>query len=205
MKVLIVDPHPVCREGLSGIIGQKFGGCEFIFLDDCEDVATVLAEARPMLVLIDGDLAARARADMPQFVETVRPHPLIVMSPQPDAVGARWAHRIGVRGFIPKTYSSELVEAAIGVVVAGGRYMPSQIQIDADPEHPWGRSKLTARQRDVLDRLADGLSNRDIAQELGITVGTVKLHLHNAFSAIGVKNRTQAAMWVRRHLKRGRE
>jgi DNA-binding NarL/FixJ family response regulator len=205
MKVLIVDPHPVCREGLSKIIRAKVADCEFIYQEDCERLQSTIAKLRPELVVIDGDLVARARADMPMVVELSRPHPVIVMNPQADAVAARWAHHIGVRGFIPKTYSSELVDAAIGIVVAGGRYLPSHIPLDADAAHPWGHSKLTARQREVLDRLAVGLSNQDIAHELGITVGTVKLHLHNAFSAIGVKNRTQAAMWVRRHLRRARE
>ena len=62
-----------------------------------------------------------------------------------------------------------------------------------------GAAKLTARELEVLRLLRDGLPNKTIARQLGITEATVKAHLSSAFQRLGVRDRTQAALWMQRH------
>lgn len=194
MRVLIVDPHPVCRQGLSAILNARFGPCRISCWDDLTPLGQGFGANPPDLTLIDGDLAERDEVAFAALVAAIRPRPLIVMNTVPDPAAARRAMATGARGFVPKTYSPDLIGAAIGVVAAGSAYFPGQGQ---QGETRAGVA-LTARQREVLEKLANGLSNLEIAHQLGISVGTVKLHLHRAFAAIGVKNRIQAALWVRR-------
>lgn len=192
MRVLIVDPHPVCRQGLSAILNDRFGPCQIICADDLASIPEGLGADPPDLAVIDGDVVGREGPAFEALIAAIRPRPLIVMNARPEPAVARRALAMGARGFIPKTYSPDLIAAAIGLVAAGSVYFPSEGE-----QARTGAPGLTARQREVLERLADGLSNLEIAQQLGISVGTVKLHLHRAFAAIGVKNRIQAAMWVR--------
>lgn len=124
----------------------------------------------------------------------------------------------GAAGFIPKSSSAKVLLGALQLVLAGGVYLPEQaIRGDRLPDHGTahgmahgmsgagggeddalgqlaGSEQLTPRQRDVLNRLRDGKSNKQIAHELGLTEGTVKVHVTAILRQLGVRNRTQAAI-----------
>ena len=200
MKVLIVDRFPVCREALSGIIGDRFGPCDFTYTEDLPAADTERSDGDPDVTLIDGDLSAAARGDIEPYVTRSSPRPVIIMAPQLDPMEVRWARGAGVRGVIPKTYSRQLVDAAIHLVIAGGSYFPNELRAPSAQAPAPAVRGLTGRQRQVLELIAAGLSNDSIARELGVSIGTVKLHAHQAFRMIGARNRTQAALWAQRNL-----
>ena len=112
---------------------------------------------------------------------------IAVVSASETGVLVAAALRAGAAGYIPKTSSPDMIIAALSVVIAGGVYIPPQVlaQIGQTPV-------FTARQLEVLQLLAQGSSNRDIARILGIADNTAKQHTHAVFQALNVTSRSQA-------------
>jgi len=109
---------------------------------------------------------------------------------------------MGVAGFVNKTASSAVLEAAIRLVLAGGRYVPERL---AELVPGTGRSasagpvRLTTRQREVITLVGEGLSNKEIARELGIAPSSVKTHLTAAQDLLGSANRAQTSNLARNY------
>jgi DNA-binding NarL/FixJ family response regulator len=115
----------------------------------------------------------------------------------------------GARGFIPKSSSSAVLRGALDLVLSGGVYVPP-IAFRASPEPPGrepgdghhrepgdgprGSRGLSPRQREVLAGLCAGKANKQIAYDLGLSEGTVKIHVTAVFKVFGVRNRTQAVI-----------
>jgi DNA-binding NarL/FixJ family response regulator len=120
----------------------------------------------------------------------------------------RRALALGAVGYIPKSTSASVMADALRLVLGGGVYVPPLMLADAQPEsaegarHPGSPEPsgehLTERQVNVLELLALGKSNKVIARELDVSEKTVKSHITAVFRALGVVNRTQAAMEARK-------
>jgi DNA-binding NarL/FixJ family response regulator len=140
--------------------------------------------------------------------------PVIVLSGTEDPAVMRAALERGVLGFIPKAYSPEVMISAVRLVLAGGVYVPPMM-LSAVPagiiagvpaaevvRHSGGamptldhlRNVLTDRQVEVLQLLSQGKPNKLIGRSLGISEGTVKIHLAAIFRALNVRNRTEAVV-----------
>ncbi len=114
---------------------------------------------------------------------------------------------LGIAGFVPKSASAEIIEVAIRLVLAGGRYVPDRVialaQQRASPATPGFRaadvrlSRLTDRQVDVLRLIARGESNKEIARALRLSPTTVKTHVAAIIAALDATNRTEAAFRAR--------
>lgn len=135
--------------------------------------------------------------------------PLIVISVKEDIAGIREALEAGAMGYIPKTSSPEVTMSAIKLVLSGGVYVPPHIlrltqsmrkreqKLDEDLEAGdedarSGNPHLTPRQREVLELMARGKSNKGIASKLGLTPGTVKMHTSRIYRSLNVGNRAEA-------------
>ena len=114
-----------------------------------------------------------------------------------EALAARW----GLQGVLSLSSSIQVAAAAIRLVVAGGTYFPhegSSIELPQEPRaHGAGGAILTPREQAVLDLLERGLPNKTIAYELGMSLGTVKVHVHNIMAKFKVRNRTAAVVAAR--------
>ena len=104
----------------------------------------------------------------------------------------------GACGFVPKTSSAETIISAVQTALEGGRILPREWTQQADRPQRGdiiaAQITLTARQRDVLEAIANGTSNKLIARDLGMAEKTVKVHLTTIFRELQVGNRTQAAL-----------
>ena len=112
------------------------------------------------------------------------------------------ADRWGVQGCLPLSSSTDVAAAAIRLVAAGGAYRPHEAGPETSRERPSPDTKseaavLTPREEAVLDLLGRGLPNKVIAYELGMSLGTVKVHVHNIMAKLKVRNRTAAAVAAR--------
>jgi DNA-binding NarL/FixJ family response regulator len=117
--------------------------------------------------------------------------------------------KLGVSGFSPKTASGAIVEAALRLIHAGGRYLPPRLaeiaasRIDSGAtvavrdEATLTGERLTERQIDVLRLVASGLSNKEIARALSLAPSTVKTHVSNIQTYLGAANRTDASIRAR--------
>ena len=112
---------------------------------------------------------------------------------------------LGIAGFAAKTSSGAVIEAALRLIAAGGRYLPARLvdiaaaraAEDAGGVQRAARSPLSERQREVLRLVAQGYSNKEIAQALDLAPETVKTHIARVQTVLGAKNRTDAATRAR--------
>ena len=131
--------------------------------------------------------------------------PVVVFSGSEDPDHLRMVLELDVRGFLPKSARPEVLEAALRLVLAGGRYLPDAVRDlvlegsggsgAAEATAPDGA--LTERQREVLHLLASGCANKQIARDLGISPSTAKAHVAQILTVLGAANRTEAVALAR--------
>jgi len=138
------------------------------------------------------DTIRELRARAPQV-------PLIVVSAEEDPAQVSALLGLGVSGYVPKSDPPAVIVSAVRLVLAGGTYVPPRLLV-AGAKADVGLSELTPRQVEVLRLLAQGLPNKSIANALGVSEGTVKVHLIAVFRALNVRNRTAAVLAAQRHL-----
>lgn len=218
MKVLIADDHRLIIEGVRLKLAELDPAVETVVAMTLDELDRAVAQHADTLDLALVDLAmpgtqgvqhvARLRAQAPDL-------PVIVLSGSEDAGLMRSLIELGVLGFIPKAYSPDVMLSAIRLVLAGGVYIPPMLlanaqaqgwQPDAGVAAPADRTRsvdalrtlLTERQIDVMRLLSQGKPNKLIARDLGISEGTVKIHLAAIFRALNVRNRVEAVVASRK-------
>jgi DNA-binding NarL/FixJ family response regulator len=199
MIAVIADDHPLVRDALGRIVCQLEAGAEVLEAGDYSTLLERLATVTPDLLLVDLNMPGmdgldglrRLRAKFPTLV-------MVVASAQDDAPTIRAALAAGVNGFIPKVDSAALLLQALRLVRAGGTYIPPSTLGDPRSPSPVPNGlDLTARQLDVLRLLSKGEPNKVIARQLGLTEGTVKIHIAGILRGLQVRNRTEAVVRAR--------
>ncbi|KQX84629.1 response regulator transcription factor [Variovorax sp. Root473] len=221
MKILIADDHRLVIEAVKAKLSELGAGIEFVLALSVDEL---LAGATDDLDLALIDLNMPGADGQAHIDEIRRRHPavpVIVLSGYEDPAIMRSALERGVLGFIPKAYSPEVMLSAVRLVLAGGVYVPPMMLTALPPGIVAGvsptsaaggepfarggngasgqtlehlRSVLTERQVEVLQLLSQGKPNKLIGRSLGISEGTVKIHLAAIFRALNVRNRTEAVV-----------
>lgn len=195
---LICDDHALLRDALAGAIAHRWPAAEIIQAGDFVDAWREAARA-PALIIADLVMpGAEPREGVAGLCAAAPNAPIIVVTGSHDDNILLDLLDSGVAGFIPKTSGTDIIIAAIELVLSGGRYLPARVMELAMSKrsHPTGahREIVTARQREVLKLIAEGYSNKEIARALGLSPATVKTHVAQAIAAVGAHNRTDAAM-----------
>lgn len=200
MKIILADDHALVRDGLKLLLEALFPASDIVESASFGEVITQLTtDRRADLILLDYTMADMQAADGIRAVKRCAPlAPLIVVSAHTDTHAHQTAFDAGAAGFVEKTNAHERLIDAIKRVMEGEKVFPARVKNDAQdhtltPDED-DISALTPRQQQVLALLGRGLSNKDIAAEIGISVGTVKVYLNAIYRAMGVQNRTQAAL-----------
>ena len=199
-KLLVVDDHELVREGLLQTLRGLTTKAEPLGVGNAES-ALKLLEADPDFDLIVLDLMLPGINGM-AFLGVLRKRfpsiPVVVLSALDDMETVQRAMRHGASGYVPKSSSSESLLNALRHVLAGEVYLPENyVEAFAKPGSAVN-TQLTPSQMRVLDLLTAGHSNRQMAELLNITVGTVKLHLVTIFKALNVNSRSQALLAVKK-------
>ena len=204
-EALVADDDDFFRLAMAGILRNRHGFATVHEVASFEEASHVLA-SRAGLSFASFDLDMPGMSDVRQLRAVRLAYPavkLAIVSGSFDrGLGLR-ALDAGVHGFIPKTAGAAQVGRAIGLVLAGEIYVPPGIaDLSLDESHGVsGDARLTDRQRQVLDLIGEGATNKEIALRLGLGEGTVKIHVGGALKALGVGTReaAAAAMSRRRH------
>lgn len=212
MRVLIADDHPLFRDGLRILLQQLGDPVTVIEAGTLAD-ALHLAQGNATtldLVLADLRMPGASGFDGIKALRAAVPNaPLVVISGYETKRNAEQALEAGAAGFIPKSTSSNVTLNALKLVMLGEVYVPPSLIYGPQTEDPEAEiggpapapavdlsklAPLTQRQLDVLALIGQGKSNKDIADKLGISEGTVKVHVGAILKVLGATNRTQAAL-----------
>jgi two-component system nitrate/nitrite response regulator NarL len=205
-RIVLVDDHSLCRTGLTDLLRQRGGMDVVAALSDPDQVVTVLREQKPdLLVLdlrmpqVDGlTLLQRLRAE---GIDT--PAVILTMSDSESDLAA--ALRAGVRGYLLKDMEPDDVIAAIGNAARGELAVAPAMTLKLAQllqSGSRGRNRndllaaLTEREREILEHLARGESNKTIARALDISHDTVKLHVRHILAKLNLSSRVEAAVFA---------
>lgn len=202
ITVLVVDDHPIIRSGLADLLATQRDIQLLGAVADGFAAVRLAGETRPDVVLmdlsmpgIDGVEATR------QLLATAPDSKVVILTSFTEADRITAAVQAGAVGYLLKDAEPEALLAGVRSAAAGDApfdaraaraLLPSPA--NRQPTHP-----LTAREREILALVTDGYPNKAIARRLGISEKTVKSHLTNVFAAIGVTDRTSAAVWAQRN------
>ena len=200
IKILHADDHPLFREGIRFFLKLLDSDVTALEAGSLQATMDKLALEWPIdLLLLDLEMPGMNLAE--GFAEIRRRYPqlpIAIVSGVTDASLIRTLLDSGARGFIPKLAGSEQLLDALRRILAGEIYVPDALlgrQVAVAKE---AGDTLTARQLDILPLLAEGMPNKQIADALGVTEGTVKQHLKELFKRLSARNRTQAVQEARR-------
>jgi two-component system nitrate/nitrite response regulator NarL len=196
MRTLLVEDQPISRDVLCSLLKARVGEIDSCIAEGVDEAVRCLGVHGSDLIFADfstGDVGGEGRFE--EIVSNAGAAPVIALDRRVVPAHLRRAMGAGAKAYITKTSTRELIDAAIGVVLAGGVYFPQTPVEETVADGPIGWVQaLSKRQTQVLALMMRGRSNRDIAVELGVSVATVKLHVHAILRAAQARNRTEAVL-----------
>ncbi|MGB8645662.1 MAG: response regulator transcription factor [Anaerolineae bacterium] len=209
IRVIIADDHPMVREGLASmltakgieVVGEASNGREAIALAKSLNPSVVLMDVR--MPDLDGLEACRLlHRDQPDL-------PVIIVTTYDNPAYMAKALSAGAAGYILKGATRDELLQAVRAVAEGGmlwdRGLMQQVvrktvqDLTQPQEDEQLLESLTAREREILALIAQGMNNREIAETLSVTVSTVKTHIEHILAKLQATDRVQAAVWAVRH------
>ena len=206
MKLLIVDDHAILREGLAAMLRQAGPDTDVLQASDGAEGLRIADEHLDLdAVFLDLQMPGLGgMSAVPEFGRRRPDLPVIVLSSSEDPQDVRRALALGALGYVPKSAPPKTLLSALQLILTGNIYVPPLMLDAIGPTKRPGIGQeraradlLTERQVEVLLQLSAGLSNKEIARQLGLSDKTVKAHITCIFKALAVVNRTQAASAAR--------
>jgi two-component system, NarL family, nitrate/nitrite response regulator NarL len=214
LKVLVIDDHPLVQEGVSAALQSLADDVTVMAARDAEQGLATAADNPDLdLVLLDLALPGMSGFNLiGKLHERLPSLPVVVLSALEEPENVRHAINAGAMGFVPKSAATRVLIEVLQQVLEGNVTVPLALQSSGPPlshalpgtttESPTASepdvAPLTLRQLEVLSRVCQGKTNKQIATELGLSEKTVKAHVTAIFKVLGVVNRTQAVLVARR-------
>ena len=205
VRIVLVDDHPVFRMGLGALI-QRMNGIEIV--GEAEDAASamdVVRRERPDVVIMDVHLPDATGVDATAALVRERPDlGVLVLTMFDDDDSVHAAMRAGARGYLLKGARPDEIERAILGVANGELILGAAAARSAQQQwqRPYARTpvfpELSEREHEVLGLVAAGLDNRSIASRLVVSEKTVRNHVSNVFTKLGVASRAEAIVQARK-------
>jgi DNA-binding NarL/FixJ family response regulator len=199
--IIIADDHPLFRGALRQSVASIMPGARVMEASGMDDLNATLSQERDVdLILLDLTMPGvqgfsglmSLRAQYPEL-------PVVIVSATEEPTVIRRAMDFGASGFIPKSIDIDSIGGAIQAVLAGDTWTPPDVDLSATEDAETADlvrrlGTLTPQQVRVLTMLSEGLLNKQIAYELGVSEATVKAHVSAILDKLGVDSRTQAVI-----------
>ena len=199
IRVLLADDHPFMRAGVEAVLrGSRF---EIVATASTGDEAlAALAEHDPAICIVDVRMPGRSGIEVLQTMrERGDARPVVLLTAELEDHALLSAVRAGVDGIVLKDGAEDALLDALDSVHAGRRAIPQpllqralDLSVAGSPADPL--ADLAPRERQIAMQVGRGLRNREIAEILAMSEGTVKVYLHAIYQKLGVKNRTELAL-----------
>lgn len=208
-RFLIADDHPLFREAVCLLLGQLEKGAVCCEAASLEEATHLLETSGPFdLIMLDLNMPGSDAFSGLQVLHALTPDtPITIISHFEDSALIEQGIACGAVGYIPKSLSHEAILQALKTILAGGVYLPPGVEqrislkstrgAGAQPPGQSLMESLTPRQRAVLDLLARGRANKQIADELAISEWTVKAHISAILRKLGAQSRLEAVVIAR--------
>lgn len=192
-KLLIVDDHLLFADAVKFLLESSGADIEAQVFSSLASVLDFLSTDAPVdLLLLDYSMPGTSGIEAVEMAATRRPGLRIAfLSGLDDPQVAGEALQRGVVGWLPKSMPGEALINALNLVLAGERFVPADLMLRQQAR------PLTPREQDVAALLARGLSDKEIAEQLSLQVGTVKVHVKSLLRKFDAANRTQFALRYR--------
>jgi len=202
IRVVVADDHGVLRDGLAGVIAEQADMQVVATASDGAQAVEACRTATPDVVLMDLEMPVLDGIEATrQILAEGSTTAVLVLTSFSDRQRITGALQAGAVGYLLKDASADEVVRGIRTAAGGGSPLDPRAArslLDAQTA-PDPLERISPREREVLGLLLDGMPNKLIARQLGISEKTVKAHLTSIFRQIGVTDRVQAILWVERH------
>ena len=193
IKVLIVDDHPIMRVGIAAIIEATPDMTTVAQAGSGEEAVELFEKFLPDITLMDLRLPGMSGVEAIRTIMVRhRNAKFVVLTTYEGDEDIHQALQAGARSYIIKGMPHDALVSALRRVHAGGRFLPQPVSRALNSRIP--NSELSSREREVLDLIVRGKSNKEIAGDLGITEATVKCHVSVILMRLNVSDRTQAVV-----------
>lgn len=196
MRVLLADDHPMIAAALDVLLR----GSDYELVGRARsggDALNQVQRLKPQMLLLDVNMPDGSGLDVLRQLRALRRSPVVILlTAGMDDTQLLTADRLGPEGMVLKTSDPGLLLECMDQVRKGDRWVDPEIaeRTRQAKDRASRAPSLTPRERELIELVRQGLRNRDIAAQLGVTEGTVKVYLHAIFDKLGVDNRTELAM-----------
>lgn len=191
VRILVVDDHFIVRMGLIALINTEPDLTVIGETDDGDQAITLFEKLKPDLLLMDVRMPRQSGTEATRRIRQIAPNARVLMLSAFDGdADIHTALEAGAQGYVLKSATGEDLIPAIRAVAAGKRWIPREVATRLKSRNAY--EELTAREIDVLNQLARGLANKEIADALKISEYTTKDHLKSILAKLRVADRTQA-------------
>lgn len=210
IRILLVDDHPLMRRGMRDLLAMEDDLQPVGEAGTGEEALRLVDELDPDLILLDLNMPGMDGLETLQRLREAKVDARIILfTVSDDQSHVLEALRQGADGYLLKDMDPEQLVEQVRAAANGKLALTSELTLilaQAIRERPSNASQnanasLTKREKDVLRLIAKGLSNKMIARKLGITEGTVKVHVKNLLHSLRLRSRVEAAIWATEHLR----
>jgi two-component system nitrate/nitrite response regulator NarL len=199
-RVMIVDDHPMVAEGIEAIL-ETYDDIEVVgTLSSGRQALTAAESLNPDVVLLDLNMPGMSGLTATELLLEQRPDVRILILTMHDSreyISTALSH--GARGYVLKDVPTEEIKTAIDAVMRGEQYLCTGAEASLQPRISDGREPLTSREQTVLLELAQGKSNRDVAEALNISIHTVETHRKNIKRKLGISSTAGLTRYALEH------
>jgi two-component system, NarL family, invasion response regulator UvrY len=195
ITVMIVDDHTLIRETWSFLLGRNENFEVIAEVGDGQKAIDIARDKRPNIILLDINMAPLNGFDVLKMVRKQSPgSKVIAVSMHSQPAYAKKMLRLGARGYVTKNSPRQEMLDAIMEVSQGSTYICQEVknilsdQMLSEEDTAAGLNQLSEREIEVINQIRDGLSSKEIADKLAISIKTVEVHRHNILKKLKVKN-----------------
>ncbi|QKK20292.1 response regulator [Rhizobium indicum] len=194
ITIAIVDDHPLFREGVSRSLSEIE---DFVVVGEgasADDAATLAVSQRPDVLLLDVSMPGGGIDAISEILARSPQTKVLMLTASEDIDSVVAALRRGAAGYVVKGSGSRGLAEAIRTVVGGSRFISPTMRAKVEQSLLDRPASLTPRETDVIELVAEGLSNKHIGRRLNLQEKTIKHHMTEILSKLGASNRTEAAI-----------